>query len=30
MQAIAMSIDKLEAFLGDTYQSRPDLKFSNI
>ena len=25
-----MSIDKLEPFLGDVYQSRPDLKFSNI
>ena len=25
-----MSIDKLEPFLGDAYQSRPDLKFSNI
>ena len=25
-----MSIDKLELFLGDAYQSRPHLKFSNI
>ena len=25
-----MSIDKLERFLGDAYQSRPDFKFSNI
>ena len=25
-----MSIDKLEPFLGDAYQSSPDLKFSNI
>ena len=25
-----MSIDKLEPFLGEAYQSRPDLKFSNI
>ena len=25
-----MSIDKLEPFLGDAYQSRPHLKFSNI
>ena len=25
-----MSIDKLEPFLGDVYQSRPDFKFSNI
>ena len=24
------SIDKVEPFSGDTYQSRPDLKFSNI
>ena len=23
-----MSIDKLEPFLGEAYQSRPDLKFS--
>ena len=27
---ITMSIDKLEPFLGDAYQSRPDFKFSNI
>ena len=27
---ITMSIHKLEPFLGDAYQSRPDLKFSNI
>ena len=25
-----MSIDKLEPFSGDGYQSRPDFKFSNI
>ena len=25
-----MSIDKLEPFLSDAYQSRPYLKFSNI
>ena len=25
-----MLIDKLEPFLGDTYQSTPDLKFWNI
>ena len=25
-----MSIQKLEPFLGDPYQSRPDFKFSNI
>ena len=25
-----MSIDKLEPFLGDAYQSKPYLKFSNI
>ena len=25
-----MSIDKLEPFLGDAYQSRPHLKFSDI
>ena len=25
-----MSIDKLEPFLGDMCQSRPDFKFSNI
>ena len=25
-----MSIDKLETILGETYQSRPDLKFSNM
>ena len=27
MLGITMSIDKLEPFLGDVYQSRPDLKF---
>ena len=27
---ITMSIDMLEPFSGHTYQSRPDLKFSNI
>ena len=26
----SMSIVKLEPFLGDGYQSRPDFKFSNI
>ena len=30
MQGITMSIDKLESISGDAYQSRPDLKFSNI
>ena len=28
-KGITMSIDKLEPFSGDAYQSRPDLKFSN-
>ena len=30
MQGMTTLIDKLELFLGDAYQSRPDLKFSKI
>ena len=30
MQGMTMLIDKLEPFLGDTYQSSPHLKISKI